>query len=458
MLLYKMKINLNKYKFVVSTGCSYGVVHTSFLPNGGARASHKEFFDTNWNVTDRFHIKDNVVSISVSVSSQGAKWQSDSIIYTTKRLLDLGVKPENIYCFVEWSEWDRGTTTIPSTIIDTNDSLKKLRRKKFCQEQQLFLIDKDNEKVIWEGGHVDDKYPSNDLLNYLRENLDIGQLDCDQTIGYINSSLYVTASQIPWHIKNWNLKNEDEENPFDPIETMELETMLKVCIEEIAKKEKEYTVEELLTSYLNYIYLTQSFFKEHGIEYNFTHINNQLCGYHIMPTGNWMWERENTRLWDEDENGDVIIKDNPSKYIKEENDLENVATFFKWKMDLIDLSKFNYHNCKRWRRGGIDNYLLDKFGEGIYNRLYTTWEINSDIEDKNVHQLPSLTLGNHPNQVLYCFVWDRFAKDCKFLQFKKEYLEMVEEKYWEDFNCDTLSLHDITISKLYMNKWGLEKD
>ena len=118
-----MKNKLNNYKFVISTGCSYGVVHTSFLPCGGPRYTNTNF-DNDWDLNKKFHIKDNVVSISLGLSSSGAKWQSDSIIYATKTLLDLGVKPENIYCFVEWSEWERATTTIPNSLIDRTHLLK----------------------------------------------------------------------------------------------------------------------------------------------------------------------------------------------------------------------------------------------------------------------------------------------------------------------------------------------
>jgi len=161
-------------------------------------------------------------------------------------------------------------------------------------------------------------------------------------------------------------------------------------------------------------------------------------------------------VYEYDENNNIKLKDSPSKYIKKENDIENVSLFFKTKMDLLDLDRFIFHNCKRWRRGGIDNYLLDKLGAGIYNRLYNQGA-SKILEDRKHHNLPSISLGNHPNEILYCFVWDKFAKHCKFLQFKKEYIHMVEKKYWEDFNSDRVSEHEITISESYMNKWGLEK-
>ena len=69
------------------------------------------------------------------------------------------------------------------------------------------------------------------------------------------------------------------------------------------------------------------------------------------------------------------------------------------------------------------------------------------------HQLPTVVLGNHPNEFLYCFVWDRFAKDCKFLQFNKSFLEEIERQYHEDYNSDKPTINGITIGKKWMNRW-----
>ena len=81
-------MDISKFKFVVSTGCSYGVVHESFRPNAD---KHHEALEPSkdWELIEKFKIDGDVISISLGVSSKGAKWQSDSIIYTTKKLLEL---------------------------------------------------------------------------------------------------------------------------------------------------------------------------------------------------------------------------------------------------------------------------------------------------------------------------------------------------------------------------------
>jgi hypothetical protein len=219
------KEDLNKYKFIVSTGCSYGVVHHSFSFESGPRQMKED--GRNFPILpNKLMMEDNVVSISLAVSSQGAKWQSDSIIYATNRLLQLGVKPENIYCFVEWSEWDRGTMIIPKIMLDGNE-FQDLKINPFHAEQDIKIIDKSTKDVTTrssEGSH------HKDVVTHLIENIDIGRVDCNMTIGTIGETMYVTPSQIPWHIKNWELKSKDELPDFSKEEARELTLKLQFCL------------------------------------------------------------------------------------------------------------------------------------------------------------------------------------------------------------------------------------
>ena len=114
---------------------------------------------------------------------------------------------------------------------------------------------------------------------------------------------------------------------------------------------------------------------------------------------------------------------------------------------------------------------LDKLGPGIFNRPWAmghledndTWENlkidplshPDDIELRYArkHQVPTVVLGNHPNEFLYCFVWNRFAKECKFLQFSESFLKEIERRYWEDYNSDKVSINGITLGKKWMNRW-----
>ncbi len=473
------KKDLNKYKFIISTGCSYGVVHESFHFYGHPKLMHRDIDDRIW--PDKLILEDDIVSISLGVSSQGAKWQSDSIIYATNRLLQLGVKSENIYCFVEWSEWERGTTIIPKSMLGRENRLQNLKINKFHAEQNIRILDKSKEHLIERDS--DDSHHRN-IIHYIIDNIDIGRVDCNMTIGTIGETMYVTTSQIPWHIKDWKLKSKDGLVDFDKEEELQITLELQNCFKEMYRKENEMYLEELLDNYVNYIYQTELYFKQNNIEYNFTSINTQLCGwYSDEGFGTFNWERNNNIIEEMGDDGFVKLKDNPSKCISEENDIENVVESVSWKFNQIDLSKFNFHNCSRWRRGGIDNYLLDKFDVAVYNRPWALGHIedsdewndlkidsynslfsnpnnlsNDELRCRDKHQVPAIVLGNHPNEFLYCFVWNRFAKDCKFLQFSESFLEEMERMYWEDYNSDKVSVNGITLGKGWMNRWKEFRD
>ena len=73
-------------------------------------------------IVNKFVNSPNTILINVAVSSQGSDWQSDSTIYVVQKLLELGVKAENIYSVVEWSQWHRNYYILPKFLI--NDYLK----------------------------------------------------------------------------------------------------------------------------------------------------------------------------------------------------------------------------------------------------------------------------------------------------------------------------------------------
>ena len=81
-------------KYVINTGCSYGVMFRSM----------KEFTKgdgTNFQVID------------LHCDSHGAEYQKRSIIYTISKLLNKGVDTKDIYVIVEWSQPNRLLIELP---------------------------------------------------------------------------------------------------------------------------------------------------------------------------------------------------------------------------------------------------------------------------------------------------------------------------------------------------------
>ena len=88
--------NIDKYKFVILTGCSYGVIFRETF-------SDIRYHKTN-TLPKNFKTSENVVVINVASQSMGAGWQCDSIIYTINTLKKLGVSSKNIYSYIQFSE------------------------------------------------------------------------------------------------------------------------------------------------------------------------------------------------------------------------------------------------------------------------------------------------------------------------------------------------------------------
>jgi hypothetical protein len=99
-------------KYIVSSGCSYGITMSSIFDNpinrygdGGVKYK-KPFSDFKYDtIYEKFC--DELCYIEVSLASQSSEYISDSIIHTIDKLIKSGVSSEDIYVFVEWTEYDR---------------------------------------------------------------------------------------------------------------------------------------------------------------------------------------------------------------------------------------------------------------------------------------------------------------------------------------------------------------
>ena len=93
---------LNRYRFIVSSGCSYGrITEYTFRAFNGSNSLYNQY-GKNW-----LDAEENLIVLNSSLGSQGSDWQADSSIHICDSLLKMGVLPENIYVIIEWSQWSR---------------------------------------------------------------------------------------------------------------------------------------------------------------------------------------------------------------------------------------------------------------------------------------------------------------------------------------------------------------
>ena len=115
-------------KYIINTGCSYGVMFRSM----------KEF--TKGNDTD-FKV------IDLHCDSFGAEYQKRSVLYTVSKLLWDGVLPDNIFVIIEWSQPNRLFTEIPNElckdILNDSDNIEGT----FILDNKFNLKEKTNQLI-----------------------------------------------------------------------------------------------------------------------------------------------------------------------------------------------------------------------------------------------------------------------------------------------------------------------
>ena len=410
-------MDFSKYKFVVSSGCSYGRLADStfnafnFLIDG--ERLRDEYGQFDWLDIDG----DKVISINLSLGSQGSDWQSDSLIYVVDKLFKLGIKPENIFCLVEWSQWHRVTFHPPHhygldlKLLDFSETIKN-------NEFEFYIVQTNNGL---------NNHEINNEINFFRDYLkSCRSITTPFNVGKIDDRIYM----IPRHSSIDTFKK--------------LGSDYELFCEHIQKVENEFPLENKLKTYLDNILRTQYFLEKNNLKYNFLFMQSTLSEWSfnrdvgiiqhpLFNTGNYPYI-ENEDKWVPNPNFNPI--NNP------ESDIENVMPEIKSKIDQINFNNFWFHESERFRKGGIDEWVLDNLKETGYINITSRKTIGQIVPN----------YGEHPNMMAYIFLWNKVSINCDFIKVKPEFEKFMWDKYWEDYNYNGVSKNNITLSKQEWNK------
>lgn len=389
-----MTKNLNDYKFIVNTGCSYGVMTDSIF--GYAMNYCDKKLNLNLIESD-----EDIVYIDVSMSSQGVDWQSESIIYTCNELLKLGIKPENIFVFIEWSQWSR-ITVHPFQYF--NLDLNKLN---FTHDQRFIP-----------------KLFSNNKTNYFDKiKLDISSTHNFGNIGKIKDTLFVNVNSM----ENDTFKNSGLDYQF--------------FFEKTKKIQFETPQEIHLRGYLNTILKTQNYLKYNSINYNCVHMQCDLSGWFLDKSGvvkhnltHELYDFSPYRL-----NKNKIEKNlNYNLLDLKLSKLEDAYPELKIYINQLDFSNFWFYENEKYSRGGYDEWCIDTFHEVGYVSMH-----EPDFNANNIF----CCYGQHPIPIFYSLLWNDISKNCNFLKLNKQWNSILMEHFYEDYNSDKTTEHGLTISK-----------
>ena len=204
-------------KYIINTGCSYGVMFMSF----------KEFTKGN---------KNNFRIIDLHCDSTGAEYAKRSVIYTVSKLIESGVDPKDMYVITEWSQPNRLHIELP---------------QEFCDEfiggdddvlERTFVLDNTFNRI-------ENQYPIKFVDKY-------------------KSLITVFDDRAYANIEHSDLDSFTDKN-------------LHYYIKEFIKNTPiSYKPIDRLENYLTNILELQSFLKSFGINYSFFLMNNSFEGYY----------------------------------------------------------------------------------------------------------------------------------------------------------------------------------
>lgn len=420
-------MDFSKYKFVVSSGCSYGRLADAVFGGFNGRSHFinpekllKEFGQSNWLDIDG----DEIISLNLSLGSQGSDWQSDSLIYAVERLLELGVKTENIYCLVEWSQWHRYSVHPPHHYGLDMGVFNFRKRDEGVRFEFEYAMTNKTGNMDWE--------VSNNVLDFFRNHFDLSRSNINEfhNIGKIEDRIYMTLS----HMSQETFHKMGDE--------------YKLFYDHIIEVENNLPVENKIKSYLDNILRTQYFLQKHNLNYNFCFMQSTLTDWGHLDSGVLCHPLFNLGMNQYVyKNEKLVFNTNFNPVNNSNSDIENIMPDVRTKMNQIDFDNFWMYENERFRRGGIDEWTIDNLKEtGYVNINQNKLDYNFRFDEI----IPNY--GEHPNMVAYVFLWNKITFNCNFVKVKPEFEKFLWEKYWEDYNYDGITKNNITLSKSEWNR------
>lgn len=415
-------MNIKDKKFIVTTGCSYGrMADFVFVKDNFYDRSVFNRYGKNW--IDSSH---DLVVLNVSLGSHGSDWQCDSIIYTVNKLFELGVKSEDIYVFVEWSQWHRYTVSQHHyTEMDFSELGWESENKR---DFPIYFIDhKDN----------NNNGETNEVSKFFKKFLNLKRSDTFENIGKINERIYITPSHL------------------DGVRFRNINSTYKFYYENCIKIENVTPIESKIKTYLNNILRLQYFLKSNQVKYDYcfmqvslSHWTKREDGLIIEPLinlGDFMYR----------ENYDAKFNEDYNPKNQNNQNIENVMPENRNEILQLDFNNIWFYENERYSRGGLDEYTIDNFKEGGF--LNINHSKNFDLNNIGLLDI-IIRHGEHPASITYITLWNEIAKNCNFMRLKDDYVQFMLDRYWEDYNSNEKTINNLTISKKHwyeiLNKKG----
>lgn len=395
-------MNIQNFKFIIASGCSYATTLSSL---------ENKLLDVKLDTSD------NLIFIEIGCASQSSDWAVDSIKYAVDKLLEIGVKPENIYCFVEWTQIERISITQPTILhefFNTNYAKEK-GNKHFYIKSNI-----DNSNQIIESLYE---------LMYVRSLQDVHNIMSIEKLWYIN----------PTHT---------DKNDILKFDNMDLEFAYK----EMLECELRIPIETRVKNYLDNILNLQSYLKNHQINYNFVPMQSQFSAWDI--DSNYM----HVHKYIFNENKPAYVYGNKLRInsdfqkklnISSADDLIEVFPQFTYLINKIDFNNWWFHTSDFYRYGGIDEYAIETFG--LYGYLTTEYNLKNLTSDLDITQIiPSF--GYHPHAFVHVLLTNDMMFNNPFFKVSDSTILKINNMVNDDITSKNRTKHNLSISNVELER------
>lgn len=395
-------MNIQNYKFIVASGCSYGTTLSSL---------EKPLLNVE------LETDENLIFIEVNCASQGSDWMYDSTLYTIEKLLNIGVNPQNIYCFVEWTQIERITVTQPTILhefFNTNSWKEKLNKHFYIHTNV-----KDDEST----------------REFLYDLLDIKCLQDVHNVMSIEKLWYLN----PTHIDRRDVLK------FDNID-------FEVSYNQMLEYELRVPIETRVKRYINNILNLQNYLNNLDIKYNFVCMQSQFSAWDINSDYNHIHKYTIRRNNPVTIHNDVLhINQNFKKNlnITKSDDLIEVFPQFKYLINQIDFSKWWFHKSDFFRYGGFDEYTIEVYG--LHGYLSTNYDLKT-VHKINIENIIP-TFGYHPHAFIHVLLANDMMFNNTFFKVKNECIDRIKNMVEEDIESKNRTKHNLAISKTEIEKY-----
>ena len=409
-----------KYKFIITSGCSYERHGTAALQRNPLDLEPTDILKSNiseikklkvdnqdlnlilhWCTPYDYGENNHVIHLGVGHGGYDNRYINATTVHTVKFLLGIGIKPEQIYCLVQWSGYTRQSNWASAAPdIDFQSIFDEAEH--YGPTFNCFS----NQKVM-----IQDP-----IKNYIKNNIKITHGIYPRSwITKIGEELYIRPLIV---YDNTFFKSKPEYKKLKEWENTVFKNIIPF------KTNKQKYVETL-----NFIEDTGSYLESNKINYNFTsmwsmfdHFREPL-GEQIIPSI-YRFNKHLGRI----QHHSIATPDVPHN----PNPPCSVESFYpSLKTQIEGVKKYNwsFYESKYTKTGGYDEFCMEEYG----NFAYADTRSGPFLGDHCAQA------GAHPMPLMYPVIFEQFATNCEFLTLKKDYkdqLHTFKERFYNKNGYD----------------------